>query len=327
MKKCTVSIRLSSGFSLIEIMIALVLGMILMAGLIQILVNANNGFRMQTQLERVQETGQFAVSYIAQDIRNADSWGCLSSTTWVVNNLATKTGYYNFSAGVAGTANQATGGSIVAGTDTITISGVQLASGSNALITPYPTTTLSSLVTNASTNFAAGTIVLVSDCLTGDIFQVTNANASTGLLSHTTGGVSPGNAVATLSKVYSVASFIYLPYMRMYSIQNDSTGAPALFVTTASGAQALLSNVENMLILYGEDTDGDGAADRYVRANQVTDMNDVLSIRVSLVVRSANDNIVTTPQSYIFNGQTVTPTDNRLRRVYTQTLTIRNRLI
>ncbi|NNM59071.1 MAG: prepilin-type N-terminal cleavage/methylation domain-containing protein [Legionellales bacterium] len=319
-------VKSMQGFTLIEIMIALVLGLVLMSGLIQILINSNNAFRMQSELERVQETGQFAMAYLAQDIRNADYWGCLIGPTNVVNDLANTSGYYNFSAGLAGTANQATGGSIVAGTDTITVSGAQTSAGTNEVLMPYPVATTSPIVTTSSSNFAAGTIVLVSDCLAGDIFQVTNANASTGSLSHATGIGSPGNASSTVSKIYSAGAFVYLPYTHMYSIQTDPNSIPSLFLTTASGSQELLSNVENMLILYGVDTDGNGAANIYVRANQVNNMTNVVSVRLNLVVRSADNNVLTSPQSYILNGQTVTPTDNRLRRVYTQTLSLRNRM-
>lgn len=315
------------GFSLLEVLIALVVGLILMSGVIQLLINSNNAFRMQNALTRVQENGQFATQYLANDIRNTDFWGCLSDTTWITNHLNIGGSvYYSFNVGLQGTANQATGGSIVAGTDTITISSVTPVSGLNQVIAPIGPTTSSPVTTNASTNLTQGTIVLVSDCLGGDIFQITNADATGGSLQHATGIGTPGNATSTLAKVYNTDAFVYLPYTNSYSIQTDTNGNPGLFVTTASGSQEIVDNISNMVILYGEDTDSDGTANRYVRANQVTNMLNVVSVRISIVVRSAEDNIVVTPQTYTFNGQTVTPTDNRLYRVYTTTITLRNRL-
>ncbi|MBY0545390.1 MAG: PilW family protein [Gammaproteobacteria bacterium] len=316
----------ATGFTLLEMVVALVLGLILMSGVIQLLINSNNAFRMQNNMTNMQENGQFAAQYLANDIRNADYWGCLNTTNWITNNLngAAASTYYNFANAVAGTANQSTGGSIVAGTDTITLSGSWPASGNNDVIIPYGTTTSSPVAVTATSSIASGTIVLVSDCLAGDIFQVTNDVA--GVLSHASGAGSPGNATAVLSKIYTLGSFVYLPYTRMYSIQTDANGVPGLFLTTASGAQELIDNIEDLFILYGEDTDGNGSPDRYVAANQVTNMGHVLAVRLSFVARSAEDNIVTTPQTYILNGQTITPTDNRLRRVYTETISIRNRL-
>lgn len=315
------------GFSMLEILIALVVGLILLSGVIQLLINSNNAFRIQNSLSRIQEDGQFAIQYLGNDIRNTDFWGCLQDTTWITNHLNTGGSvYYVFNVGLQGTANQATGGSIVAGTDTITISTAAPVGGLNQVIAPFGPAITSPVTTNASTNLAQGSIVLVSDCLQGDIFQVTNATASTGSLEHATGVGSPGNATNTLSKVYNAGAFVYLPYTNTYSIQNDASGNPGLFLTTASGTQEIVNNIENMVILYGEDTDNDGTANRYVRANQVTNMTNVVSVRISIVVRSFENNVVVTPQTYTFNNQTVTATDNRLRRVYTETITLRNRL-
>jgi type IV pilus assembly protein PilW len=55
-------------------------------------------------------------------------------------------------------------------------------------------------------------------------------------------------------------------------------------------------------------------------------MNKVVSIRVSVVVRSMNDGLAAQPIDYKYNGATVTPTDRRIRRVFTSTIALRNRL-
>jgi len=80
-----------------------------------------------------------------------------------------------------------------------------------------------------------------------------------------------------------------------------------------------------MQILYGEDTDGDRTANRYVTADQVTNMKNVVSLKVMLLLRTLEDHLADVPQSYTFNGQTVTPTDRRLSRVFSSVITIRNR--
>ena len=63
------------------------------------------------------------------------------------------------------------------------------------------------------------------------------------------------------------------------------------------------------------------------RANQVTDMENVISIRLAVVTRSYDDNLTGgIKQSYSVLGEDRTAADNRLRQVYTTTVNIRNRL-
>lgn len=318
------------GLTMLEMVVALVVGLILMSGIIQLLINTNQAFRVQNSLQRVQENGQFAIQYLSQDIRNADFWGCLSDTSWIVNHLNSggagySITYYGFTKGLEGTANQATGGSIVAGTDTITVRSATPASGLNQVITPFAASTSAAVTTNASSNLSSGMVILVSDCQQGDIFQTTSSNASAGSLEHAIGVGAPGNATATLSKIYNSDAFVYLPFTHVYSIQLGASGLPSLFLTTASGSQEVVEGVQTMLILYGEDTDGDGSANKYVQANQVGDMDNVVSVRLNLVIESMEDNLLSRPQSYVLNFQTITPTDYRLRRVYTATINLRNR--
>ena len=85
-----------------------------------------------------------------------------------------------------------------------------------------------------------------------------------------------------------------------------------------------------MQILYGEDTPilsiYDGWANYYVPANNVVNWEKVVSVRVSLLVKSIDDNLAVQPLAYTYNGTTSTPTDRRLRRIFTTTIALRNRL-
>jgi type IV pilus assembly protein PilW len=63
-----------------------------------------------------------------------------------------------------------------------------------------------------------------------------------------------------------------------------------------------------------------------VPANNVVDWEKVVSIRVSLLTRSLDDNLAAKPLAYTFNGVRTLPTDRRLRRVFNSTFAIRNRL-
>ena len=90
-----------------------------------------------------------------------------------------------------------------------------------------------------------------------------------------------------------------------------------------------------MQIVYGEDTDadgdganGDGTANRYVAFGASgLDIDRIVSVRISVLVRSINNNLTTEPSPYTFNGITVTPesTDKYLRKLFTTTVTLRNK--
>lgn len=80
-----------------------------------------------------------------------------------------------------------------------------------------------------------------------------------------------------------------------------------------------------MQIQYGEDTNEDRAADIYRTANQVTNWGNVVSVRIELLLQSVEDGIASQPQTYTFNGNTVTPADRRLRQAFSTVISLRNR--
>ena len=238
------------GMTLIEIMVALMLGAFLLAGVMQIFLSSKQTYRMQDNLSRMQENGRFAMEFITRDIRVADYKVCFSDTS--------------IGGEVSGTNNLGLNGS-----DRIT--------------------------------------VLQKDDACG---------------------------VGISANTFSAITF---------SIQADAGGQPALFKTTATGStvpvatanltavgmfvtQALVEGIENMQILYGEDTDADNTPDYYVDAATVVDMNNVVSVRVSLLVTSIDDNLIPQPRTYIYNGVSTTPIDRRIRKVFTSTIVLRNRL-
>lgn len=63
------------GVSLVEIMVALVVGLILVGGIIQIYLSSKQSYNAQEQLSRMQENGRFAMDMITRDLRRAGYWG------------------------------------------------------------------------------------------------------------------------------------------------------------------------------------------------------------------------------------------------------------
>ena len=145
---------------------------------------------------------------------------------------------------------------------------------------------------------------------------------------------SPGNAIPNLPQTYQGGQVF--PINTISYFVRTEHGQPSLYRRIgANDAQELVEGVEGMEILYGVDKDTDentagyGTADYYVSADQVNAADwakNVVSVRISLLVATIDDNLTAQPAVvFSFNGQN-TPADRKLRRVFTSTIGLRNRL-
>lgn len=320
------SFRTQQGLTLIEIMIAMTISLVLLAGVGQIYLSSKQTYRVQDGVSRVQENGRFAIEFLTNDLRMADFWGCTSAVTEVSNDVIGGGGIDIGIGGISGTDNVGYNGS-----DTIVLQG---AYGSGIMVEPpFMNTNAAALHISTQNGLALGDIVMISDCQTGDIFQISNNNPeSSGTAVHNTGNaVSPGNSTGNLSKTYAGDAQIYKVRKVTYSLgAGSNNGEPALFRNNGVTNLELADGVESMQIEYGEDTDspgtgGYGTANYYVALPDVVDMERVVSIRVSLLVRTYADNLAPETQTYTYNGTSTTANDRRIRQVYTTTIAVRNR--
>lgn len=276
-----------------------------------------------------------ALEVLTRDIRMADFWGCVSDITQVVNNLNSGgAGYVDYDAGGLAGLDGAGGGP-----DTLILRGGY--SADLGVEPPYGPQASAQLKVTAGNDLEQGEIIFISDCTNADIFQISNANPAAGAIVHNTGTVTePGNYNASnpgcpgggnahcLSKVYGADAKIFKVQQIIYTIATGSEGEPALF----RNGDEYLDGVEDFQVLYGEDTDGfssagSGIANYYVPANQVVNMDNVVSIRFAVVTRSQNENLTGGAlQGYEVLGEARTAPDTRIRQTYMSTVTIRNRL-
>ena len=98
----------------------------------------------------------------------------------------------------------------------------------------------------------------------------------------------------------------------VYSIQTGASGSPALFRRVNGVSQELVEGIENLQILYGQDTDNDDVPNYFVDAASITDMAQAISVRITLIARTLESNLTT-------GGE-------RITRNFTSTVTLRNRL-
>jgi len=81
MNSATTTFRLyrQSGVTLIELLIAMVLGLIVAGGIISVFISTSNSNRIQTQMAQLQEEGRFAITTIKNDLRMANGQYCNNS--------------------------------------------------------------------------------------------------------------------------------------------------------------------------------------------------------------------------------------------------------
>lgn len=104
------------------------------------------------------------------------------------------------------------------------------------------------------------------------------------------------------------------------------------------GAQALVSDIEDLQIIYGIDTSGDQSANQYVAAPTAAQWLQVVTARVCVQIRSANNGLAVTPQRFMnCAGALGTAVgagaftaaaagDLRLHRSFVATYNLRNRI-
>lgn len=419
MNKILSSHTKESGFTLIELMIAMTISLFLMGGIIEVFIGSKNTYRIQNSVSEIQANARFALHTVGKEIRMAGYMGCGNVNNLQINNNlnAGATSFaYNFAEDLVGFEANGTApgqtysvsttyypnsvsigtssswtpalnvgaglvGNIIPGTDVIAV----------RYMSPYSSSIVnednddnayffadkldgSGVINKSEYNLVVGGVYIVSDCAKASISQVTgkddiayNSGTYEGYkLQHSDdGSYTPGNinsdwnsnetyqsgaevgrAITTIFYVGRKTPSISASSSQCNSARtvSDACPAPGLFRktlqviggtdTVLSTAEELIENVENMQIVYGEDTDADGTVNRYVPASTVgIDMANVLSVRISLLIRSPNQvrkNVDTDtyllPDIGVESASTKIDlfNDRHIRHVFTTTINLRN---
>ena len=351
-----------TGLTLVEIMVAITLSLVILAGVIEMFVATKQTYRVEEGLARVQENARYAMNILTKDLRMAGYVGCIkfepgdpSNVNNIVSPDAGQGGLADFAYALKGfNSTSASGnnitdwspnlpsyfanGDVIAGTDVIFL---KYASAYDIGLTGNLTATNANIqiTSNPNGEIVAGDILLVSDCGGADMFAATNVSESAGKV--TIAHANSRNTDNKLSKLYGADAEISKLISKVYFIANNNYGIPSLYVgkitsNTTTDRTELVEGVENMQILFGVDTDADGIANQYQTANTVETGNNwgnVSSIRIGLLlqtlefVSSSNDT-----RTYNVAGTNIASTgtsslhdaDRRLRYVFSSTIKIRN---
>jgi len=348
-----------SGLSLIELMVAMVLGLVLLAGVTQIFVSSQQTYRVTEGQSRLQESARFSFEFLTKDVREAGYSGCRTieqMNVQVVANIPlpsyTETSTINGNEATSPIAwtpslSAAITGTVVGGTDTITL---QKGSSCGATLVGNLGSSNANIQVSSpnSCSISAGDALMIADCEDAHIFRATNVSSgSTQTIAHGSSqnsgthfcinqsGIGTGSCGTGNAKLYGGDSELLKYTSLTYYIRSGAGGLNALWVydnTSAAGSSnpmELVEGVEDMQIRYGVDADNNDIIDSYETAetvNTAANWDKVVSAEISLLFVTQENALTTTNQTYTYNGAAVTSTDNRLRRVYTTVIGIRNRV-
>lgn len=186
-----------SGLSLVELMVALVLGLLLSAGVITIFISAKQDYQVQDAVSQVQENGRFSLEFLSNDIRMAGYTGCsneMPTANSVENPPPSLAGFGDGIQGFTGTLPAAEFPDALGGTDAVI---VHMADTDNEFPVTNHNASAAQISIVGTHEFEAGSILTIvdSDCSSQGIFLLTGPSSGT-----------KNNAVHNTGKTFTVGA-------------------------------------------------------------------------------------------------------------------------
>ncbi len=255
------------GVSLIELMVALIIGAVLIYGAGKVYLNSRQTYDVNESAARLQETARYALSIIEADVRMSNYWGLLKGASVIADQAAT-------------TAASA-GGPDTCGVNYARDLLVNLEGSNNS----YGL---------SCTAYGAGAVGS-ADTLTVRRASTTSSTPTTGTLqicsTRMQGRLFSDGSTCTAAPAGQVNNLI----VNAYYVDRDSVqqaGVPALrrwslVATPSFDSQEIIPGVEDMQIQFGVDTSGNsGVASRYMDPDTIPVGAQIVSVRVWLLIRA-----------------------------------------
>jgi type IV pilus assembly protein PilW len=341
MRFCHKQLYKQQGLTLIELMIAMLIGLVILGAVLTVLLSNSNTYRSNEAVGRIQESARFAFELMARDLREAGGLPCGPDldVANVLNNSANTPGgsawWADYNNGIRGYEGGAAmpaavigtnAGERVAGTDAIVLSGAR---GTQLAVSSHVPTSAVIHIAGASHNIEIFDILLICDFDQASIFQATPGGGSGNIINHNTGNVSVGPGNCTKGLGYSdpmdcstngtlhpygpnsiVARFRSTAWFVGCNGRFDC-GRPegrSLFKSENGVTDEVVDLVTDMQLQYLDDA---GAA--YVDASAVADWSSIIAVQATLTLgRSQN-----------INNPAAEPP---ITRAITHTVALRNRL-
>jgi type IV pilus assembly protein PilW len=314
--------RKQSGLSLIELMIAITLGLVLMAGVMQVFLSSRVTFSTHQAMSRVQETGRLAMEFLSRDIRMAGFMGCASRSPGAifVDTAGDLGGLHkDFAKGIEGFESSATGIVAKTGTDILVVRTADalplLTFGENNANSLTLRVGDSEIEDNCSNGICTGRAVAASDCIDTRIYKAGTLSVVNETTLEVAGGGFPAGNFGGGAELIPVKTYVYF----VAPSTADATRSSLWQKVNTDSAMELLEGVEDLSLKYGRE----GATD-FVKAASVADWSKVNSVNVELLVASLDNNVLEEKQKFNFDGAVITAADRRLHQVFTSTVAARS---
>ena len=337
--------RRHAGFTIVELLVAMTLGLIVVGGAAAVLISSASIYRTSDGRAQIQESARFSLALMQEDVRMAGYMGCFNPFMFgrKATNLADSataldgdyaTGLSGFEAGAATwtPALDTSIGSIgsigshppVAGNDVLVVrtpigQSLPLSEAMNNTSEPIPLASVEGLVN--------GGLAVISDCSGANIFRVTSIPADKKVL-HANSQNTDNKFTRAFSSfqhatVTPVATIIYF----IAPAASGVAGERAMWRQVGKeAAEEVAEGVDSMQIEYGVDTDADMTPNLYVKADAVG-VRPVTAVKVSLLLKSADKRLLAKAATYTFEGKPpTTAADRRLYTPFTTTISMRNQV-
>ena len=316
------------GFSLVELMVALVITLILLAGIGQIFLSSKKSYTLQNSLARIQESGRYAMDMLTQDLRRAGYWGGNADI-----------------ANITGTQDQfKESGSCAANSTNWVRMLNKKVFGLNDTRGTYgclPATTMPPhdiLVTRFAAPWQVGGTTTQS--FEDDHFYLRSSLFEGRLFLGSEQASNTITAPAVRTSELVARAYFINPATNTATDKCGGGAVPSLYrlglVNGTPTVEEIAYGVEALQVQYGIDTDDDDSVDSYVNAAGPNDdmWDQIVAVRIWLLVRAecpdtgyTNSTIYSMPSSIAGVDMPVTgPFDDSYRRkLYTSTVRLRNR--
>ncbi len=327
------------GFTLVELMISMVLGLVVIGGAMGVIVANRQSYRANEGLSQIQESARTAFELLARDVRQAGVTGCDSSGR-IANVLieqpgATPAWWQNWF-GMRGFDGSQTDSAVgfgsstldnrISGTDSLQLQGID---GTGLTVVKHNANAAEFQISAPTTAIAPDDILMVCDFDHAAIFKVTNYNSANTTLVHNTGsGDWPRNCSKGLGYPTDCGpsatgnSYTYGPNSQIARFSavdwyvgdngRPAEGGRSLFRRRIGGArEEVVAGVSDMQITYRES----GRSD-FVPASPSVVWANVNAVMITLTLQSPDQRIST--DTSVNSG--------RLQRVFTNVITLRNRV-
>ena len=312
------------GLSLVELMVAMVLGLLLIGGVLQIFLSSKKTYTTNLALSKVQESGRFAMEFLTFDTRNVSYRGeCVGN----LNNLPSPLSNderYSLVSGIEGWDDSEADSALPKWFSTSKLPGTDIVllkhAANSAGVTLAAAPTSDTITTTTTTKLASGTLLVISEPVGCDIFQNQKSAAS--------------SSISSASKFrfsYSQKADLLKYQSSVYYIDNGSNNIPSLWRVRYDNpsdivTEELVEGIQNMQIKYAQGDSKGNITGEYLDANKVTDWSSVVSVKIALIATSNDTNVVSPNQVVRFNEQDIIIDNGRLAQVFSTTVGIRNRL-